>query len=150
MLRDKLSPGTKPGFLKSEKMLRFKLLYIHRSVSENVYVNNVINYGWYYSIILTHNIYGWWYCHLGDIISNHILLFQADVICLLIFLLHWQMLMPMISGRCYTTEADVIAYYICVLYYGWCYYHSCGICYYHFVFNIYMADVIAMCVWQML
>ena len=36
MLRDKLSPGTKPGFLKSEKMFRFKLLYIHKSVSENV------------------------------------------------------------------------------------------------------------------
>ena len=34
------------------------------------------------------------------------------------FLLHWQMLLPMISGRCYTTKADVIAYYICVLYYG--------------------------------
>ena len=33
MLRDKLSPGTKPGFLKSEKMFRFKLLYIHKSVS---------------------------------------------------------------------------------------------------------------------
>ena len=42
MLRDKLLPGTKPGFLKSEKMLEFKLLYIHKSVSENVYVNNII------------------------------------------------------------------------------------------------------------
>ena len=42
MLRDKLLPGTKPGFLKSEKMLGFKLLYIHKSVSENVYVNNII------------------------------------------------------------------------------------------------------------
>ena len=39
MLGDKLSPGTKPGFLKSEKMLGFKLLYIHKSVLENVYVN---------------------------------------------------------------------------------------------------------------
>ena len=38
MLGDKLSPGTKPGFLKSEKMFRFKILYIHNSVSENVYV----------------------------------------------------------------------------------------------------------------
>ena len=28
MLGDKPLPGTKPGFLKSEKMLRFKLLYI--------------------------------------------------------------------------------------------------------------------------
>ena len=36
VLRDKLSPGTKPGFLKSEKMLRFKLLYIHKSVSETI------------------------------------------------------------------------------------------------------------------
>ena len=45
VLRDKLSPGTKPGFLKSEKMLGFKLLYIHKSVSENVYVNNVIIFG---------------------------------------------------------------------------------------------------------
>ena len=35
MLRYKLSPGTKQGFLKSEKMFRFKLLYIHKSVSEN-------------------------------------------------------------------------------------------------------------------
>ena len=71
MLRDKLSPGTKPGFLKSEKMLGFKLLYIHKSVSENVYVNNVIIYGWCYSIILTHNVFGWCYCQLGEIIPNH-------------------------------------------------------------------------------
>ena len=45
VLRDKLLPGTKPGLLKSEKMLGFKLLYIHKSVLENVYVNNIINYG---------------------------------------------------------------------------------------------------------
>ena len=44
MLRDKLLPGTKPGFLKSEKMFRFKLLYIHKSVSENVYVTKIINF----------------------------------------------------------------------------------------------------------
>ena len=56
MLGDKLSPGTKPGFLKSEKMLRFKLLYIHKSVLENVYVNNIINYGWCYSITLAYNV----------------------------------------------------------------------------------------------
>ena len=62
MLRDKLSPGTKPGFLKSEKMLRFKLLYIHKSVLENVYVNNIVNYGWCYSITLTYNVLGWCYC----------------------------------------------------------------------------------------
>ena len=80
MLRDKLLPGTKPGFLKSEKMLGFKLLYIHKSVSENVYVNNVIIYGWYYSLLLTHNIYGRCYCNFGDIIPNYIMLFQADVI----------------------------------------------------------------------
>ena len=43
MLGDKLSPGTKQGFLKSEKMLRFKLLYIHKSVLENVCVNNISN-----------------------------------------------------------------------------------------------------------
>ena len=42
VLRDKLSPGTNPGFLKTEKMFRFKLLYIHKSVSENVHVNNII------------------------------------------------------------------------------------------------------------
>ena len=42
VLRDKLLPGTKPDFLKSEKMLRFKLLYIHKGVSENVYVNNIL------------------------------------------------------------------------------------------------------------
>ena len=30
VLRDKLSPGTKPGFLKSENMLRFILLYTHK------------------------------------------------------------------------------------------------------------------------
>ena len=58
MLRDKLLPGTKPGFLKSEKMLRFKLLYIHKSVSENVYVNNILIYGGCYSILLTCIIYG--------------------------------------------------------------------------------------------
>ena len=45
MLGDKLLPDTKPGFLKSEKMLGFKLLYIHKSVLENVYVNNIVNYG---------------------------------------------------------------------------------------------------------
>ena len=37
MLGDKLSPGTKPGFLKSEKMLGFKLLYIHKSVLESIF-----------------------------------------------------------------------------------------------------------------
>ena len=52
-LRDKLLPGTKPGFLKSEKMFRFKLLYIHKSVSENVYANNILIYGGCYSILLT-------------------------------------------------------------------------------------------------
>ena len=45
MLGDKLLPGTKPGFLKSEKILGFNLLYIHKSVLENVYVNNIVNYG---------------------------------------------------------------------------------------------------------
>ena len=30
VLGDKLSPGTKPGFLKPEKVLRFILLYIHK------------------------------------------------------------------------------------------------------------------------
>ena len=45
MLGDKLSPGTKPGFLKSRKMLGLKLLYIHKSVLENVYVNIIVNYG---------------------------------------------------------------------------------------------------------
>ena len=58
MLGDKLLPGTKPGFLKSEKMLGFKLLYIHKSVSENVYVNNVIIFGGCFSILLTYNVYG--------------------------------------------------------------------------------------------
>ena len=32
VLRDKLSPGTKPGFLKSEKMLKFMILYTHQGV----------------------------------------------------------------------------------------------------------------------
>ena len=126
MLRDKLSPGTKPGFPKSEKMLGFKLLYTHKSVSENVYVNNIIIYGWYYSILLTHNINGWCYCHLGDISPHYnFLLFQADVISFL-FSFYWQMLLPMISGRCYAIEADVITYcvqYCSILCYGWCYCH---------------------------
>ena len=52
MLGDKLLPGTKPGFLKSEKMLRFMLLYIHKSVLENVYVNNIVKL-W---MMLFHNI----------------------------------------------------------------------------------------------
>ena len=39
---DKLLPGTKPGFLKSEKMLSFMLLYIQKSVSENICVNRII------------------------------------------------------------------------------------------------------------
>ena len=43
MLGDKLLPDTKPGFLKSEKMLGFILLYSNKSVLENVYVNNIIN-----------------------------------------------------------------------------------------------------------
>ena len=40
MLGDKLSPGTKPGFLKSEKMLGFKFLYIHRerAIKEALYI----------------------------------------------------------------------------------------------------------------
>ena len=41
MLRDKLLPGTKPGFLKSEKMLRFILLYTHK-VYQKIYVYNII------------------------------------------------------------------------------------------------------------
>ena len=93
---------------------------------------------------------------MADVIAIWEILFQI-ILCyfrlMLLpfnFLLQWQMLLPMTSGRCYTTKADVIAYYIFVLYYGWCYYYSCGRCYYHFVFNIYMADVIAMYVWQML
>ena len=52
MLGDKLLSGTKPGFLKSEKMLGFTLLYIHKSVLENVYVNNIIKL-W---MVLFHNI----------------------------------------------------------------------------------------------
>ena len=52
MLGEKLSPGTKAGFLKSEKMLRFTLLYIHISVLENVYVNNIVKL-W---MMLYHNI----------------------------------------------------------------------------------------------
>ena len=90
MLGDKLLPGTKPGFLKSEKMLRFKLLYIHKSVLENVYVNNIINYGWCYSITLTYNVLGWCYCHLGDIIAKIIfLLLQADVIAFCFNIISW-------------------------------------------------------------
>ena len=63
MLGDKLSPDTKPGFLKSEKMLGFILLYINKSVLENVYVNNIIIFGWCYSITLTYNI-------LADVIAS--------------------------------------------------------------------------------
>ena len=133
MLRDKLSPGTKPGFLKSEKMLRFKLLYTHKSVSENVYVNNIIIYGWCYSIILTHVIYGWCYCHLGDINPHfNFLLLQAGVIAFY-FSFCWQLLLPIVSGRCYITEADVIAY--CILYHFMADVITiiCGRCYYHFI-----------------
>ena len=80
MLGDKLSPGTKPGFLKSEKMLGFKLLYIHKSVLENVYVNNIIIYGCCYPKTLTFVIwlmllpFGRHYCKII------FLLLQADVI----------------------------------------------------------------------
>ena len=106
MLRDKLSPGTKLGFLKSEKMLRFKLLYIHKSVSENVYVNNILIYGECYSILLAYIIYGWWYCHLGDIIIKY------HYYCL--FRL---MLLPFNSiGRCY---GQWIVADEC--HWGWCY-----------------------------
>ena len=42
MLRDKLSPGTKPGFLKSEKMLRFILLYTHK-VYQKIYVSIILD-----------------------------------------------------------------------------------------------------------
>ena len=140
MLRDKLSPGTKPGFLKSEKMLGFKLLYTHKSVSENVYVNNII-------------IYGWCYCHLGDINPHfNFLLLQAGVIAFY-FSFCWQMLLPIVSGRCYTTEADVIAY--CILYHFMADVITiiCGRCYYHFMScrrMLYRADVIAQYVWQVL
>ena len=34
MLRDKLSPGTKPGFLKSEKMLEFMFWEILQKLAE--------------------------------------------------------------------------------------------------------------------
>ena len=72
MLGDKLLPGTKPGFLKSEEMLGFKLLYIHKSVLENVYVNIIVNYGWCYSITLTYNI-------LADVIAIWETLLQNDI-----------------------------------------------------------------------
>ena len=41
VLRDKLSPGTKPGFLKSEKMLRFILFYTHK-VYQEMYVSIIL------------------------------------------------------------------------------------------------------------
>ena len=63
------------------------------------------------------------------------------------------MLLPIVSGRCYTTEADVIAY--CILYHFMADVVAiiCGRCYYHFMScsrMLYRADVIAQYVWQML
>ena len=89
MLRDKLSPGTKPGFLKSEKMFRFKLLYIHKSVSENVYVTKIIIFGCCYSITYTLFIlYCIWLvlCHIcvADVIAT-----VADVIAQRIFIKYY-------------------------------------------------------------
>ena len=42
MLRDKLSPGTKPGFLKSEKMLRFKHYYISTKVYWKMFMSIIL------------------------------------------------------------------------------------------------------------
>ena len=53
MLGDKLSPGTKPGFLKSEKMLGFKLLYIHKSVFP------IHFYGYIYKSVFPIHFYGY-------------------------------------------------------------------------------------------
>ena len=39
---DKLLPGTNPGFLKSEKMLSFILLYTHKVYIENICVYYII------------------------------------------------------------------------------------------------------------
>ena len=41
VLRDMLLPGTKPGFLKSEKMLRFMVLYTHK-VYQKMFVSIVL------------------------------------------------------------------------------------------------------------
>ena len=70
MLGDKLLPATKPGFLKSKKMLRFILLYTQKSVSENMCVYNIILNGWCYSIMFRYII-------MADVIAmwnmlNHI------------------------------------------------------------------------------
>ena len=67
-----------------------------------------------------------------------------------ISIFYWQMLLPMVSGRCYTTEADVTAY--CILYYFMADVIAiiCGRYYYHFMLcrrMLYMADVIAMYMW---
>ena len=41
VLRDKLLPGTKPGYLKSENMLRFILLYTYK-VYQKMYVSIIL------------------------------------------------------------------------------------------------------------
>ena len=51
---------------------------------------------------------------LADVIAIHLV---ADVIatsCYMRACFIWLMLLPCICGRCYTTKADVIAYYICI------------------------------------
>ena len=53
MLRDKLLPGTKPGFLKSKKMLRFILLYI---LYINIYLYIIYKYIFIYYKSMNLNI----------------------------------------------------------------------------------------------
>ena len=59
-------PGTKPGFLKSEKMLSFMLLYTHE-VYWRMYVSNIILIGWLYTISFGHINFGCCYCHAEDV-----------------------------------------------------------------------------------
>ena len=107
MLRDKLLPGTKPGFLKSEKMLRFILLYTHKSVSEKCLCLYFINFDAYCCVIpyiVTHidtMTLADSYCHVGDINlievdDSLIVVIQADVIAF-VYSFYWQMLLPKVT-----------------------------------------------------
>ena len=90
---------------------------------------------------------------IWETLVNILICFYRLVLLPFIFSFCWQMPLPIVSGRCYTTEADVIAY--CILYHFMADVIAsiCGRCYYHFMScrrMLYRADFIAQYVWQML
>ena len=102
MLGDKLLPDTKPGFLKSEKMLGFILLYSHKSVLENVYVNNIIILWMMLFHTLTYDI-------LADVIANWETLLPDDIFFFFFFFFYFYCYRLMLLPFVFISLADVLA-----------------------------------------